>query len=74
MLIFFYQYHFSPSFNTEFNLHILKMKEDFKKANWNKWALQVSGGGLFNSEEAKLNDLDGQYYTLSFTTGFPLIG
>jgi hypothetical protein len=69
----FYQHHSGSSFQTEFNLHILKMKEDFKKKNWNKWALQLSGGGLFNSEKATLNDLKGKYYALAFSTGFPLI-
>ncbi len=71
---FFYQYHSSVSFSATFNQHILKMKEEYKKANWNKWALQLSAGGLFNSEKATLSDLNGQHYELAFTTGFPLIG
>jgi hypothetical protein len=69
----FYQHHSGPPFQTEFNLHILKMKEDYKKKNWNKWALQISGGGLFNSEKATLSDLKRNFYAFAFTTGFPLI-
>jgi len=69
----FYQHHSGPSFENQFNIHILKMKEDYKKANWNKWALQISAGGLLNSEDATIKDMNGESYSLAFTTGFPLI-
>jgi len=71
---FFYYYHSRTSFQTDFNLHILKMKEEYKQKNWNKWALQISAGESFNSEKATLNDLKVDCYAIAITTGFPLIG
>jgi hypothetical protein len=70
----FYQHYSRTSFQSDFNEHILKMKDDFKKKNWNKLACQVSFGGLVNSEEATLNDFKNDYYSYFLSAGFPLIG
>lgn len=71
---FFYVFHSGSTIQTAFNLHILKMKDDYKKKNWNKWALQVSAGAMYNSEKATINDMEKQIYAFTATTGFPLIG
>lgn len=69
----FYQHYSLPSFEGNFSTFVLKMKEDFKKKNWNKWALQANVGGLFESEKAVLSNLKGNYVSAAFTTGFPLV-
>ncbi len=64
----------TPSFSSAFSYEILKRKAEFKKKNWNKLAIQASGGTSFNSPDASIRNLNGLYYGGAFTIALPLVG
>jgi len=60
------------NFSNLFGAHVLKMKEQFKKDNWNNYALQLSAGGAWQSPSKTLQNLGAESINSALTFGFPL--
>lgn len=63
------QLYISDAFSNE----LIKFKTEFKNTHWNKMALEVGGGQIFYSQNAKLLELAANYNTFYLSFATPLM-